>query len=103
MRALPVAILGGALVSCTGIISGGDAAPPGVATPAPGPGSDGSEATPLAGESSAERATPTLTRLSTLQWANTVRDLLPLQSPGDLENALTKDAVVRFDNEAKEP
>jgi Protein of unknown function (DUF1595)/Protein of unknown function (DUF1587)/Protein of unknown function (DUF1592) len=39
-------------------------------------------------------------RLSVLQWANTVRDLLPVVDPGDLENALTKDAVVRFDNEA---
>jgi hypothetical protein len=39
-------------------------------------------------------------RLSTLQWANTIRDLLQLPDPGDLDNALTKDAVVRFDNEA---
>jgi len=44
--------------------------------------------------------TPTLARLSTLQWANTVRDLLKIANPGDLDNALTKDPVVRFDNEA---
>ncbi len=50
--------------------------------------------------STAPVATPTLTRLSVLQWANTIRDLLPLSELGDLDDALTKDAVVRFDNEA---
>jgi Protein of unknown function (DUF1592)/Protein of unknown function (DUF1588)/Protein of unknown function (DUF1595)/Protein of unknown function (DUF1585)/Protein of unknown function (DUF1587) len=50
--------------------------------------------------STAPIATPALARLSTLQWANTVRVLLQLSDPGDLDNALTKDAVVRFDNEA---
>ena len=43
--------------------------------------------------------TPTVSRLSQVQWANSVRDLLLLQSPGDLTLA-TPDAVVRLDNEA---
>jgi hypothetical protein len=50
--------------------------------------------------STAAVATPTLSRLSVLQWASSIRSLLALANPGDLDNALTKDAVVRFDNEA---
>lgn len=75
--------------STTGIeASGEQPAPNPVLEPLPPP------------ESRAPVATPTLTRLSGLQWANTVRDLLPIAGLGDLDNALTKDAVVRFDNEA---
>ena len=44
-------------------------------------------------------ATPTIARLSQLQWANSVRDLLLLPNPGDL-TLPTADAVVRLDNEA---
>ncbi len=43
--------------------------------------------------------TPTVARLSELQWANSVRDLLPLPNPANLTLA-TADAVVRLDNEA---
>jgi Protein of unknown function (DUF1592)/Protein of unknown function (DUF1588)/Protein of unknown function (DUF1595)/Protein of unknown function (DUF1587) len=43
--------------------------------------------------------TPTISRLSELQWANSVRDLLQLSNPGNLTLA-TADAVVRLDNEA---
>jgi len=44
-------------------------------------------------------ATPTISRLSQLQWANSVRDLLMLPNPGPL-TLPTADAVVRLDNEA---
>src|SRR5450432_61972 len=43
--------------------------------------------------------TPTVARLSELQWANSVRDLLPLSNPANPTLA-TADAVVRLDNEA---
>lgn len=43
--------------------------------------------------------TPTISRLSELQWTNSVRDLLQLPNPGNLTLA-TADAVVRLDNEA---
>jgi Protein of unknown function (DUF1592)/Protein of unknown function (DUF1588)/Protein of unknown function (DUF1595)/Protein of unknown function (DUF1587) len=43
--------------------------------------------------------TPTVARLSELQWANSVRDLLPLPNPANPTLA-TADAVVRLDNEA---
>jgi Protein of unknown function (DUF1592)/Protein of unknown function (DUF1588)/Protein of unknown function (DUF1595)/Protein of unknown function (DUF1585)/Protein of unknown function (DUF1587) len=66
-------------------------------TPGAGAGAGGVGSTPA---STAPVATPTIARLSTLQWANTVRALLQLPDPGDLDNSLTKDAVVRFDNEA---
>jgi Protein of unknown function (DUF1592)/Protein of unknown function (DUF1588)/Protein of unknown function (DUF1595)/Protein of unknown function (DUF1587)/Protein of unknown function (DUF1585) len=106
----------GLLLACTGDLEGqmgagadGTPSPPvsaGGSTPSatnPAGGSVAeSAAAPIALDavSSAPTATPTLTRLSVLQWANTVRDLLPLANPGDLDSALTKDAVVRFDNEA---
>jgi Protein of unknown function (DUF1592)/Protein of unknown function (DUF1588)/Protein of unknown function (DUF1595)/Protein of unknown function (DUF1587)/Protein of unknown function (DUF1585) len=67
----------------------------------PGDGTPGATSSgPTTFQSDAQPTTPTLMRLSTLQWANTIRDLLQLPDPGDLDNALTKDAVVRFDNEA---
>lgn len=44
-------------------------------------------------------ATPTISRLSQLQWANSVRALLLLPNPGPL-TLPTADAVVRLDNEA---
>lgn len=50
--------------------------------------------------SDAPIATPTISRLSTLQWANTMADLFPQVDLGDLSNTVTKDAIVRFDNEA---
>ncbi|MES1209781.1 MAG: DUF1592 domain-containing protein, partial [Pseudomonadota bacterium] len=43
--------------------------------------------------------TPTIARLSEVQWANSVRDLLLLPDPGNL-TLPTADAVVRLDNEA---
>src|SRR5450432_1244399 len=43
--------------------------------------------------------TPTVARLSELQWANSVRDLLPLSNPANPTLA-TADAVVQLDNEA---
>lgn len=64
-------------------------------------GADASGGVPgTVADPNAPTATPALARLSVLQWANTVRSLLALTAPGDLDNALTKDAVVRFDNEA---
>jgi hypothetical protein len=50
-------------------------------------------------DGTAALATPTISRLSELQWANTVRDLLLLPDPGDL-TLPTPDAALRFDNEA---
>jgi Protein of unknown function (DUF1592)/Protein of unknown function (DUF1595)/Protein of unknown function (DUF1588)/Protein of unknown function (DUF1587) len=44
-------------------------------------------------------ATPTVSRLSKSQWANSVKDLLLLPNPGDL-TLRTADAALRFDNEA---
>jgi phosphomannomutase len=49
--------------------------------------------------STAPLGTPTVARLSQLQWANSVRDLLFLTSSTNLTLA-TADAVVRLDNEA---
>jgi len=43
--------------------------------------------------------TPTVARLSELQWANSVRDLLQLAST-QIPTLATADAVVRLDNEA---
>ncbi len=72
----------------------------GTSNPTPGAGAGGAGGAESPPVSTAPVATPAIARLSTLQWANTVRALLQLPSPGDLDNALTKDAVVRFDNEA---
>jgi hypothetical protein len=93
--------------------SGGQGSSGYTATPgggaAPGPGGAGSttptgsitdsatEASGIDGDIVA--ATPTVSRLSALQWANSVRDLLLLPNPGDL-TLRTADAVLRFDNEA---
>jgi hypothetical protein len=55
--------------------------------------------TDLPGASTAPVATPTIARLSEVQWQNSVRDLLLLPDPGDL-TLPTADAVVRLDNEA---
>lgn len=96
------------LPACTGVVNGGsgdsDAKPSsfsGGSTNTPGSdGTTGGAGATMPFQSDAEATTPTLARLSTLQWANSIRALLQLPNPGDLDNALTKDAVVRFDNEA---
>lgn len=44
--------------------------------------------------------TPRLARLSRQQWANTVRDLLKLTDIADVENGVSGDALIHFDNEA---
>jgi Protein of unknown function (DUF1592)/Protein of unknown function (DUF1595)/Protein of unknown function (DUF1588)/Protein of unknown function (DUF1587) len=64
-----------------------------------GTGSGGSGAAGTATGAVALVATPTIARLSQLQWANSVRDLLLLTNPPDL-TLPTADAVVRLDNEA---
>ncbi|HVV17081.1 MAG TPA: DUF1592 domain-containing protein [Polyangia bacterium] len=51
------------------------------------------------GTVAAPTGTPTIARLSEVQWANSVRDLLLLPDPGNL-TLPTADAVVRLDNEA---
>lgn len=43
---------------------------------------------------------PRLARLSRQQWANTVRDLLKLTDIADIENGVSGDALIHFDNEA---
>jgi hypothetical protein len=108
-----------ALPGCTGVVSGGNSGQSGTAsgngsfgntgnTGPAGTGSDngaagggsGGTASTAPWASVAEPSTPTVSRLSTLQWANSIRALLQLSNPGDLDNALTPDAVLRFDNEA---
>jgi hypothetical protein len=118
-----------AVQACTGSVGGGVAPPPpagaagggavmmGAAGGPAGSGSitgtggaggavSGTGATPaVAGGGGAAVATtalvgtPTVARLSQVQWANSVRDLLLLPDPGNLTLA-TPDAVVRLDNEA---
>lgn len=129
MHRLPTSLLGCALLlsACTGVLGAGgggqtNSNPPGGGTnsgagaapvgpdgqPIPGAGAGGLGSVTASGgagsstpvPSTAPEATPAIARLSTLQWANSIRDLLKLTAPGDLDNALTKDAVVRFDNEA---
>jgi Protein of unknown function (DUF1592)/Protein of unknown function (DUF1595)/Protein of unknown function (DUF1588)/Protein of unknown function (DUF1587) len=80
--------------------------PGGAGVPGTGGGSTGSGAggglsgtAGVSGATPAPVATPTIARLSQLQWANSVRDLLMLSNPGDL-TLPTADAVVRLDNEA---
>lgn len=75
---------------------GGNGSAAGAPNPAAGAG--GVAAPPF--ESTAAVATPTLIRLSTVQWANSVRDLLKLASTEGLTSELTPDAALRFDNEA---
>jgi Protein of unknown function (DUF1592)/Protein of unknown function (DUF1588)/Protein of unknown function (DUF1595)/Protein of unknown function (DUF1587) len=72
----------GAAGTAGGAVDAGTGAVDGAATAAPPP-----------------VGTPTIARLSELQWASSVRDLLQLPNPGNLTLA-TADAVVRLDNEA---
>jgi hypothetical protein len=44
--------------------------------------------------------TPRLSRLSRKQWSNTVRDLLKLEDISDIDDGVSGDALVGFDNEA---
>jgi hypothetical protein len=44
--------------------------------------------------------TPRLARLSRQQWSNTVRDLLKITDVADIDQAVSGDALVGFDNEA---
>jgi hypothetical protein len=100
------------VLSCTGAVSSGsNPSSPTGGTSGAGPGmmgiggvmtgtgSGGSGASGMATGTPAPIATPTIARLSQLQWANSVRDLLYLTSAGDL-TLPTADAVVRLDNEA---
>jgi Protein of unknown function (DUF1592)/Protein of unknown function (DUF1588)/Protein of unknown function (DUF1595)/Protein of unknown function (DUF1587) len=119
------AFVAGAMATqaCTGLIGGGAAqssAGTGGVTAVPGtggsgtgagngPGAGGTASGALDGGTGAVDGattvaappvgTPTIARLSELQWANSVRDLLQLPNPGNLTLA-TADAVVRLDNEA---
>lgn len=45
-------------------------------------------------------ATPRAARLSRLQWSNAVRDLLKLTDISEIDNEVTGDALIGFDNEA---
>jgi Protein of unknown function (DUF1592)/Protein of unknown function (DUF1588)/Protein of unknown function (DUF1595)/Protein of unknown function (DUF1587)/Protein of unknown function (DUF1585) len=45
--------------------------------------------------------TPRLARLSRQQWSNTIRDLLKLADVADVENGVSGDALINFDNEAE--
>ncbi len=45
-------------------------------------------------------ATPRVARLSRLQWSNAVRDLLKLTDISDIDNGVSGDALVGFDDEA---
>jgi hypothetical protein len=97
---------------------GGPGGLPGLGGNSPGSGASGGAAGPGGGNTggnvggnsggttgagtiggNAALATPTIARLSQLQWANSVRDLLLLPDPGDL-TLPTADAVLRLDNEA---
>jgi Protein of unknown function (DUF1592)/Protein of unknown function (DUF1595)/Protein of unknown function (DUF1588)/Protein of unknown function (DUF1587) len=124
-RSRPHALLAVAALSCgcTGVVgnpggSVGDG-PPLAASGGAGPVATSGGSTSVPGDSTSQApasitdtaleatgndgaisvATPTISRLSELQWANTVRDLLLLPDPGDL-TLPTADAVLRFDNEA---
>jgi len=44
--------------------------------------------------------TPRIARLSRLQWANAVRDLLKVTDISDVDSVVTGDALIGFDNEA---
>jgi hypothetical protein len=57
-------------------------------------------AIPLAPPASVLVPTPRLARLSRQQWSNTVRDLLMLADISDIDQGVSGDALVRFDNEA---
>ena len=45
-------------------------------------------------------ATPRVARLSRQQWSNAVRDLLKMSDISDIDNMVTGDALMGFDNEA---
>src|SRR6202142_1388700 len=110
--------------ACTGVIAKGQGQPlpgsgsGGIAAPGTGGGSSGAgnssggfdagaagiDSGAVADDAAATGTpppvgTPTVARLSELQWANSVRDLLPMTNPANLTLA-TADAVVRLDNEA---
>jgi Protein of unknown function (DUF1592)/Protein of unknown function (DUF1588)/Protein of unknown function (DUF1595)/Protein of unknown function (DUF1587) len=111
----PSLTLGVCVVSAlTGLACVGDISSSGSAGGGPPPGGGSAGGGPPAGGASgagggnpngtgiggsALVATPTLARISQVQWANSVRDLLLLPNPGDL-TLPTADAVVRLDNEA---
>lgn len=79
---------------------GGAVSAPGGAGSSPATGTITDSATEASGiDGDIVAATPTVSRLSESQWANSVRDLLLLPNPGDL-TLRTADAVLRFDNEA---
>src|SRR3954447_18957039 len=88
------------LVSCTGVIGSGQEPGSSIGarnvTGAPGTGGPGASFDQPA---SVLVPTPRVGRLSAVQWANTVRELLMLPDLGGAEMQLTKDAVVNFDNE----
>src|SRR5262245_3664063 len=79
---------GGSGASGTGGIEGGSA------------GTAGSGGVPM---KPADVFVPTAraTRLSRVQWSNTVRDLLGLADISEVERNITGDAVVGFDNDAE--
>jgi hypothetical protein len=57
-------------------------------------------AVPASAPGSALVPTPRLARLSRQQWANAVRDLLKLTDIAEIENSVSGDALIHFDNEA---
>jgi hypothetical protein len=57
-------------------------------------------AIPSAAPASVLVPTPRLARLSRQQWSNTVRDLLMLEDISDIDQGVSGDALVGFDNEA---
>lgn len=103
-QAPPGATGGGTVIVGSGGGPGGTGIP--IGTGGSGSAVTGTGATPGVGgaggagvATTARVGTPTVARLSQVQWANSVRDLLLMPNPGDLTLA-TPDAVVRLDNEA---
>ena len=102
------AAAGGAASSAQGgagpaAVGGGPAAVGGQANPGQGgstaPGDD-PYAIPASPPASVLVATPRLARLSRKQWSNTVRDLLKLADISEIDQGVSGDALVGFDNEA---
>jgi len=118
MRAGLLASMHLAALGCT---AHGPDAPPGTATPGasgsgtgPGSGSAGSQpgtgsggagadpyAIPTTPPATAWVATPRFARLSRQQWSNAVRDLLKLSDVSEIENNVSGDALIGFDDEAE--
>ena len=97
------AVGGGAAIGAAAGTGAGSAMGSGGTQSGSGGGSPASDpyAVPATPPASVLVATPRVARLSRQQWANAVRDLLQLTDISEIENNVTGDALIGFDDEAE--